>query len=160
MAQRHRAVLIDGPAVLAGRSPRGILDDHLFHDAQHMNLEGYVALAQEMMEQFSRRRSFGWPESTPVPRIDLKECANHFELDAAKWSQICERSSSFYQRTAYIRFDPSERLEIARQYEDAARELAAGRPLARHGLKSLEMPIPILGGPLSPVVQSTGRPSS
>jgi tetratricopeptide (TPR) repeat protein len=160
VAERHHAVLIDGPVVLAGESPHGILDDRLFHDAQHLNLKGYVALAQEMMEQLARRRSFGWPESTPAPHIDLKECANHFELDAAKWSKICERSSSFYERTAFIRFDPSERLDIARRYDEVARQLAAGRPLSRHGLLSLDMPIPTLDGRLSPAPESAGKPSS
>jgi tetratricopeptide (TPR) repeat protein len=160
VAQHHHALLIDGPAVLASRSPHGIVDDHLFHDAQHANLEGYVALAQETLEQFARRQSFGWPESMPVPRIDLKECADHYALDAAKWSQICERSSYFYGVTAYVRFDPSERLEVARRYEEAAQELAAGRPLPRRGLKSLDMPIPIPGGSSPSVVESAGAPSN
>ncbi len=40
----HAAVLlVDGPRVLEAISPHGILDDGLFHDAQHPNLRGYVA---------------------------------------------------------------------------------------------------------------------
>jgi len=160
VAKRYHAVLIDGPAVLADRSPHGILDDHLFHDAQHMNLAGYVALAQELLAQLAQRRSLGWPESMPVPHIDLRDCAQDFELDAARWTQVCERSSYFYRTTAFIRFDASERLEMARRYDEAARDLAAGRPLQRQGLLSLDMPIPIPGGPSSPVVESTRGPSS
>ena len=160
VAGRHHAVLIDGPAVLAGESPHGILDDHLFHDAQHMNLAGYVALSQEMLDQLAQRRSFGWPTSMPVHHIDLKECADHFELDAAIWSKVCERSSYFYRTTAFIRFEPSERLDMARRYDQAAHDLAGRIPLRRQGLLSLDMPIPIPGGPSSPVVQSTGGRSS
>ena len=125
-----------------------------------MNLVGYVALAQETLEQLEQRRSFGWPESMQVLRIDLKDFADHYGLDAAKWSQICERSSYFYRTTAFARFDPSERLDVARRYDEAARELAAGRPLPRQGLLSLDMPIPIPGGPSAPVVESPSGPSS
>ena len=114
VARRYGAVLIDGPELLARLSPHGILDDHLFHDAQHLNLAGYVALAQAVLEQLEHRRAFGWPAGAPVPRIELDECANHFELDGGKWAAVCERSRSFYQRTAYIRYDPSERLEACR----------------------------------------------
>ena len=95
VARRHQAVLIDGPELLARLSPHGILDDQLFHDAQHVNLTGYVALAQDILEQLHQRRAFGWPESTPVPRIELEECPRHFELDAEKWAEVCERSSNF-----------------------------------------------------------------
>jgi hypothetical protein len=160
VAQRYHAMLIDGPAVLASESPHGILDDHLFHDAQHMNLVGYVGLAQETLEQLAQRRSFGWPESMQVPHIDLKDCADHYGIDATKWSQICERSSYFYRTTAFVRFDPSERLDVARRYDEAARELAAGRPLPRQGLLSLDMPIPIPGRPSSPVAESASAPPS
>jgi len=141
VARRRDAVLIDGPAVLARLSPHGILDDHQFHDAHHPNLAGYVALAQDVLEQLQHRRAFGWPETAPVPRIDPGRCALHFELDAGKWSKVCERSSDFYGRTAYVRFDPSERLAVAKRYDRAARELAAGHPLQQPDLPSLDMAI-------------------
>jgi len=147
VARRHQAVLIDAPERLSRLRPDGILDDHLFHDAQHLNLTGYIALAQDILEQLHERGSFGWPESTPVTQIDLDECASHFELDAARWSEVCKRSCDFYQRTAYVRYDPTERLEMAARYNQAARELNAGRPLQRSVLLSLRMGISIPRGP-------------
>ena len=66
VARRSRAVLVDGPRVLARVAPQwGILDDYLFHDAQHMNLRGIVALANELLEHLKNRRAFAWPESCP-----------------------------------------------------------------------------------------------
>ena len=67
VARRHDAVLIDGPEVLARLSPHGIVDDHLFHDAHHPNLVGYIALAQDVLEQLQHRRAFGWPETGSRP---------------------------------------------------------------------------------------------
>jgi len=160
VARRHDAVLIDGPEVLARLSPHGIPDDHLFHDAHHPNLVGYVALAQDMLEQLRHRRAFGWPETAPVPQVELGECALHFELDAEKWSKVCERSSDFYQRTAFVRFDPSERLEVAERYDRAARELASGRLLRQPDVPSLDMAISILHPPNAPPAGSPPEPSS
>src|SRR5207253_6493362 len=91
-----------------------------------------------------RRRAFGWPESTPVPRIELEATARHFGLDAEKWAEVCRRTAYFYARTAYVRYDPAERLDLGGRYDRAARDLAAGRPLHESGLPSLSMPIPIL----------------
>jgi hypothetical protein len=144
VARRHEGVLIDAPDLLSRLSPRGILDDGLFHDAQHLNLTGYVALAQEVVQQLCRRRAFGWPASIPAPQIDLAACARRFKMDAAKWSTVCERSRSFYARTAYVRYDPSERLSIAARYEQANRDLAAGRALHAAWPRSLKIPVPIL----------------
>ena len=161
VVRRYGAVLIDGPELLARLSPHGILDDHLFHDAQHLNLAGYVALAQAVLEQLERRRAFGWPAGAPVPCIELDECANHFQLDGGKWAAVCERSRSFYQRTAYTRYDPSERLELARQYERASRELLAGHPLQGTGLPSLDLPISIAGRRNAPpAATAAAEPSS
>jgi hypothetical protein len=144
VARRHDAVLIDGPEVLARISPHGILDDHIYHDAQHLNLAGTVALAQEILEALYRRRAFGWPETTPVPRIDLEECARHFGLDARKWSTICERSAVFYAMTAFVRYDPTERQKMMDEYIGAARELVAGRrPVSSRPL-SLDMSLSLL----------------
>ncbi len=127
VARRHGALLADSPAVLARAAPHGILDDYLFHDAQHLNLRGIVALANDILEQLKQRRAFGWPESIPAPRTGVNECASHFDLDARKWAEICRRSASFYIRTATVRFDPSERVRVGREYEEAAIELKAGR---------------------------------
>src|SRR5262249_21811670 len=96
VAARHGALLIDAHERLPRMSPAGIPDDRLFHDAQHVNLAATVALAQEVLEQLHRRRAFGWPESTPVPRIELEATARHFGMDARKWAIVCERSADFY----------------------------------------------------------------
>ena len=143
-ARRHDALLIDGPALLASLSPDGILDDHLYHDAHHLNLAGTVALAQEILDQLGRRRAFGWHESTPVPRIELEDCARHFALDPARWAEVCRRSADFYVRTAFVRYDPTERLNLVEQYERAARALEIGGRLPASSPPSLSMPIDIL----------------
>jgi hypothetical protein len=155
VARRHDAILIDAPTLLSGLAPHGILDDRLFHDAHHLNLAGYTALAQEVLVQLRRRRAFGWPESTPVPSIELGDVARYFALDAAKWSTICERSSDFYNRTACVRFDPTERFKVTLQYRRAASELAAGRPLQPDDPPSLTTMSSIIDdpahAPLSPI---------
>jgi tetratricopeptide (TPR) repeat protein len=127
VARRHGALLVDSPVVLARVAPHGILDDYLFQDAQHLNLRGIVALANDILEQLKQRRAFGWPESIPAPRTGVNECARHFDLDARKWAAICRRSASFFIRTATVRFDPSERVRVGREYEEAALDLEAGR---------------------------------
>ena len=99
-------VLVDGPRVLEAKSRHGIIDDQLFHDAQHPNLHGYVALAEDLMIQLRARHAFGWPEERPVPPIDAEACARHFALSAARWAEICNRDQGFFRASAYIRFDP------------------------------------------------------
>jgi hypothetical protein len=141
VARRYGAVLIDGPEVLSRMSPHGILDDHLFHDGQHVNLIGIVALSNEVLQQLQRRRAFGWPESLPAPHIELETCARHFELDAQKWATVFERTATFYARTAYVRFNPSERLRLADQNYQASLDLATGRPLRDPSLPSLMMAV-------------------
>ena len=125
---RHGALLVDSPRVLDRVAPHEILDDFLFHDAQHPNLRGIVALANDALAQLKERRAFNWPESIPAPRVDINECAQHFNLDARKWSEICRRSASFYFRTATVRFDPSDRERVCEEYERAAVAIDAGRP--------------------------------
>ena len=57
VARRHpELVLIDGPKLLEDKSPHGIVDDFLFHDAQHPNLRGYVILAEELLGQLSAQQ--------------------------------------------------------------------------------------------------------
>jgi hypothetical protein len=157
-ADRHGGLLIDGPEVLAQISPTGVPDDHLFHDGQHVNLAGTAALAQEILEQLHRRRAFGWPEATPVPRLDLEATAGQFGMEAGRWAEVCERSAGFYDRTAYVRHDPSERLELGGWYHRAARDLAAGRPLPRPVHPSLDMPIASLRGGAGPGPASSPWP--
>ena len=139
VARRHGAMLVDGPRVLARAALHGVLDDYLFHDAQHVNLRGIVALANDTLEQLKERGAFGWPLSTPAPRVDVDECARHFELDAKKWSEICGRSASFYFRTSAVRFDPSDRFRVGKEYEQAAIDLEAGRPVKESKIASIAL---------------------
>ena len=137
VASRYGSVLVDGPSILAALSSHAILDDNLYHDAHHLNLKGAIALAQDILEQLRARRAFGWPESTPVPHIELEECARAFELDSEKWAEVCHRTAGFYSRQAYIRYDPADRLDVQHRYERAAEAIAAGRPLGATSPPSL-----------------------
>ena len=128
VVRRHGALLVDSPRVLVRVAPHGILDDFLYHDAQHPNLRGIVALANDALAQLKERKAFNWPESIPAPCVDINECAQHFNLDARKWSEICRRSASFYFRTSTVRFDPSDRKRVYEEYEQAAAAIGAGRP--------------------------------
>ena len=136
-AARHGGLLIDAPRVLEAISPDGILDDHLFHDAQHLNLLGQAAPAQDILAQLRSHGALGWPASVPAPTIDLAECIKSFGLDADRWAEVCNRSAVFYVRAAFIRYDPAERLTVMRQFEQAAKDLAGGAPLGKTGVTSL-----------------------
>jgi uncharacterized protein YkwD len=153
VAAKRGAILIDSPTVMAHLVPDGILDDRLFHDAHHPNLAGYVALAQEVLDQLQERRSFGWPDSTRAPRVELGACFRHFGLDAERLSEVCERSALFYARTAHVRYDPSERLELADRYHRAAGEIARGRPPSETGIPGLS-----LETRAAPLFQAPGQP--
>ena len=68
VAARHpRAILIDGPAVLRGLSPRGRAGDTFFTDAFHPSLIGYTGLAEAILRGLHARRAFGWGEAAPAP---------------------------------------------------------------------------------------------
>jgi hypothetical protein len=135
VAARHPAVLlVDGPRVLEAASADGILDDRLFHDAQHPNLLGYTVLARDLLDQLRARRAFGWPEAVATPPVDADACAGHFGIDAGRWETICGREAWFYDVTAYIRYDPAFRLARADDYRRAAEAIKAGRHPAEAGI--------------------------
>ena len=138
LAREHPSiVLVESAATLGPLSPHGILDDHLYHDAQHPTFRGYLALAQAVLDQLHDRQSFGWPSSVPAPRIDPADCARHFQLDKARWVTVCERSAWFYDVTAYTRYDPTERLKHAEAYKKASREIESGKAADQAGLVGL-----------------------
>jgi hypothetical protein len=142
-ASHPTVLLVDGPAVLESASLHGILDDRFFHDAQHPNLRGYVALAQDVLDQLGRRRALGWPDGVEVPRVDVEACARHFGLDAARWAEVCRREFAFYRVTAYIRYDPKSRNERAAAYRRAAEAIESGTPPDQAGIPGWGMrPIP------------------
>jgi hypothetical protein len=135
VAARHPAVLlVDGPKVLEAASAHGILDDQLFHDAQHPNLRGYTALARDLLDQVRARRAFGWPEGVATPPVDAEACAGHFGIDARRWEEICRREAWFFDVTAYIRYDPDFRLARADDYRRAGEAIKAGRSPAEAGI--------------------------
>ena len=98
-----------------------------------MNLVGTIAVARDILEQIRSQHTFGWPESSPVPRIELEDCARHFEMDRGKWAKVCERSSGFYSRQAYARYDPTDRVDAQQRYDRAAEAIAAGTAARRIG---------------------------
>ena len=55
LAGKHRCLLVDGPKLLGRASPRGILDDRLFSDAQHPSLNAYLILANDALRQLRDR---------------------------------------------------------------------------------------------------------
>jgi hypothetical protein len=153
-AKHPTLLLVDGPKVLEAASDHGILDDQLFHDAQHPNLRGYTALAQDLLNQLRARRAFGWPDGIEAPRVEADACARHFGIDAARWADVCRREAAFYDVTAYIRYDPKFRLERAADYRRARAAIQAGRDPAEAGIPGWDTraglspsPRPILANP-------------
>lgn len=138
VAQRHSAsILIDGQAVLLAISPHGILDDNLFHDAQHPVLIGHIALARAVLDGMRIRHALDWPASTSTPNIDAAECAAHFGMTPNRWAIVCGRVVFFYKRTAYLRHDPKHRLNVMNRYEKAARDIRAGSTPEETGVPGL-----------------------
>jgi hypothetical protein len=134
------ALLVDGPKVLESKSRYGITDGNLFHDAQHPNLEGYVALAENLLIQLRARNAFGWPDGKPVPAIDALSCARHFDLSAARWAELCKRDRGFFRAAAYIRFEPKLRNELAEQYRRAGDSIRNGVSPALAGIPGWPLP--------------------
>ncbi len=134
---RHGAIVVDGPAVFRALLPDGILDDRLFHDAHHPTFRGYVALAQDVLNQLRARRAFGWPGGREAPVIDADECARHFKLGAEEWAAVCQYGGEWYEADAFIRHDPSERLARARRCKAAARAIAGGLAPEMTGIPGL-----------------------
>jgi hypothetical protein len=153
VARRHPStcILIDGPAVLRRICPRGILDDHAFHDAHHPTLAGHVALAQAIIDALHARGALGW-RGGATPTIDPAEVAAHFGIDAEKWVIVCARSATHYRDFSWARFDRSERLAKQRRYEEAGRAIGRGVPPE-------ETEIPGLGAGARPVESAMIRGS-
>ena len=138
VAARHRAVvLVDGPKVLEPIAPHGLFDDHLFHDAHHPTFLGYLALAQDLLNQLRARKAFGWPEGAPAPVIDPAECAAHFGMKAKQWAAVCEHEKNWFSYEAYLRFDPVERLKKCQRYAVAVPRIEAGSPPDEAGVPGL-----------------------
>lgn len=137
VAREHDLILVDGPRVLRRLAPHGILDDHLFHDAHHPSLHGHVALATAVLKGLQSRRSFGWPKSARDPSLDPVAVAERFGLNAESFAHVCERAANFYERTAFLRYDPRERRAKRRAYLEAARRIREGVAPERTGIPGL-----------------------
>jgi hypothetical protein len=136
-AHNPEIVLVDSTPVLEKIAPHGVLDDHLYHDAQHPTLRGYIALAQDLLKQLRERHAFGWPAAATMPVIDPDECAFHHQLDREKWAEVCTRSAWFYGVTAFIRHDPAQRQAKEEAYKLAAKLVEAGKAPEQAGITGM-----------------------
>jgi hypothetical protein len=136
VARRHGCILVDGPAVLRGICPHGIVEDHAIGDAHHPTLAGHVALAQAVLEAMRARGALGWNKG-PVPTLDLAGTADHFGIDNQKWAEACGISASAYRGYAMIRYDPSERAAKDQRLLEAARAIARGVPPEETGVPGI-----------------------
>ena len=109
----------------------------------------------------SRLRLAGGSGDSPV---EAEDCARHFGIDADRWAEICRREAEFYEVTAYIRYDPTFRLSVAKTTGAPPRrsgpDAIPARPVspawaARRRLRPGRMPY---GRHPSPLI--AGRPST
>jgi hypothetical protein len=154
VAARHHAILIDGQAYFHAIGPRGLLDNHLFHDGMHPSLRGQIALAQGVLLALRNRRSFGWPEHSPAPVIDPAQCVAHFGMDAPAWRYICLWGIMFYQLSAPLRYDPQPRVQLQFIFADAADRIEAGEAPESLGLPNIGLPEAV---PVVPMEKLRGR---
>ncbi len=146
VAARHeRSVLIDGRVELAAASPRHLLDDHVIQDTHHPTLLGQTALAEAVLRELARKNVLGSSFRAASP-FDADDSARHFGMDAEKWATMCDRTSEHYRRVAGYRYDPTERLEKARRYAEAARRIRSGVAPERAGIPGLEAEEPAQRG--------------
>ena len=127
IATRHDVVLIDATERLTALSPTKLLDDHVFHDAQHPTFRAYLDLSQAALDEIYGRGALGLPRGA-APRIDPEECATHFGMDAEHWAVACEHAASFWGRLAMVRYDSSERRTKEDRFVEAARLIRDGVP--------------------------------
>ena len=135
VAGRHpKAILVDGPAEFRAHAKHGLADDEFFTDGLHPTLNGYTVLAQAILTKLREQRVFGWSADDPYPVVTPKECAQRFQMDSAKWSQVCTFSARFYRQTAFLRYDPAERNAKSAIYAEAAQQLNEGNPVDSLGI--------------------------
>jgi hypothetical protein len=140
--EHPRAILIDGPAEFHAKAENGIVDDAFFADGLHPSLYGYTVLAQAILTNMQERRVIGWSADAPRPTVTPLDCATRFQMDEVKWQVVCNYTAWFYGRTAYVRYDPSERLAKGPRYGKASLDLKAGVPFESVHLPGV--------GPLAP----------
>jgi hypothetical protein len=79
---------------------------------------------------------------------DPDACAVHFKRDAEGWCDACRLTALIWKNTAFVRFDPTDRLDRARRYDGTASPIAVGK-------KPEELGIPGLG--LAPLNSAPGQ---
>ena len=127
VATRHpRAILVNAPEVLRKLSPRGTVGDEFIADGHHPSLVGYAALSQTILEELYARQAFDWPAMSPAPVVTASGCAAHFGMNSDKWVVVCEFVESFYELSAFVRFDASQRMARADCYLEAMRRIKNG----------------------------------
>jgi tetratricopeptide (TPR) repeat protein len=159
LAARHPdAILIDGPAVLRGKSPRGVVGDNFFADAMHPSLIGYTEIARAILRGLRDRRAFGWGRASPAPEPSLTaaDCARHFGMDPGRWRAICDYSEEFYHFAAIVRFDPSARKAKEAIYGEASRRIMAGTDASDLGVAGIGTRIV----DTAPAMATAGKPSA
>lgn len=139
-ASRPSLLLVDGPALFRSLAPHGIVGDELVQDGQHPSLVGYAAIAGALLKGLAERHAFGLTNAPGESAVDPARCADHFGIDAAKWAVVCRRAALFYERTAYIRYDPSIGLAQAGRFESAAGAIEAGTPPEQAGVPGIGVP--------------------
>jgi hypothetical protein len=147
ISKAYDATLIDSQKLFESMTDDGILDDRLFIDAQHPVLAGHVALADAVLAAPALRERIGL-EKTPIERVNVREVAEHFGVvgrDA--WFRVAMRAGLFYEKTADIRFDPSERRAKAARLLAAARAVAAGTAPESLGIHGLGVPSNVMRSP-------------
>ena len=137
VAVRRGCPLVDGQALFHSLGAHGLLDDQLFMDAMHPSLTGQVALAQGILDAIRERGALDWPKKTPVPKIDLAQCAAHFGLGASEWRLVAERGFIFETGTALFRYDQSEREAKIAALHEAIKRLAEGEAPENVGMPNL-----------------------
>ena len=105
-----------------------MLDDYLFNDGFHPSLEGHVALAEAILAALKARGAFGWPETVPAPsdRPGGMRCT----FRRGHWPPGRESATSrrsFYELTAPLRHDPTERKVKRERYLNGLKLLESGR---------------------------------
>jgi hypothetical protein len=146
VARRHpRSILIDGRRELAAVSPTGLIGDDVIHDTHHPTLRGFAALAGAVLRELKRANAFEFSSALELP-LDPAACAEHFALDAQRWATMYARTYEHYIRVAGYRYDPSERLDKASRYAEAARRLLNGKAIDDLGLPGVRVQ-PTLGKP-------------
>jgi hypothetical protein len=128
VASRRDCMLVDGQALFHNIGPRGLLDDHLFHDAVHPSLSGHVALARGILEALHARRAFGWPDSSPLRWLTSRDCATHFGLKPTDWKSIAGQGFVYYNTVSSLRYDWQQRIAKQSAFQLAVERIAAGEP--------------------------------